>query len=69
MRSSHRCVKCGTEWSARTNDCPFCGTHHHGQPGRICSCGEYIPTAREERELDRIEAEPEYDYFGRIPEL
>ncbi len=67
MKSSRHCLKCGTEWVGRSTNCPFCGTHHHGRPGHICSCGEYIPTAREERELDRIEMEAEYDYWGLVP--
>ena len=69
MKSFRKCSKCATEWSGRSTDCPFCGTHHHGRPGHICSCGEYIPTQREERELDRIDAEAEYDYWGLVPSL
>ena len=58
------CSNCGTSgWKGR--DCPFCGTHHHGKPGRICSCGEYIETRQEARELERIQLEADLDNFVR----
>lgn len=69
MKSSRQCLKCGTEWASRSNDCPFCGAHHHGRPGKICSCGEYVATAAEERERERYEWEMEQRDLDWIPSL
>lgn len=62
------CSKCGTSgWKG--HNCPFCGTHHHGRPGKICSCGQYIETRDEIRTLERIDLEAELADFERYGEI
>lgn len=62
-----KCSKCGTTGWKGTH-CPFCGNHEHGKRGQLCSCGEYIPTKREELEQAQYEFESELEQI-RLEDL